>query len=168
MMADLSREQMKPFSPSFSVTGVDLFGPFSPKVSRNKSVKAWGAIFTCTTIRAIHLEVVESMSAEAFLHALRRFASHHGWPSTIISDNGTSFVGLERLLREPFVIMRMKLEDFAMLRQFRWIFTMPRSPHRNIRELNKTSQTRHSSCGRKPMVIVERNKHCVSRSKVAD
>ena len=129
LMADLPRERVKPFSPPFTVTGVDLFGPFSLKVSRNKSVKAWGAIFTCATVRAIHLEVVESMSAEAFLHALRRFASHHGWPSTIISDNGMSFVGAERLLRELFVKMRKKLEDFATLHQLRWIFTTPRSPH---------------------------------------
>ncbi|CAB4019501.1 PREDICTED: uncharacterized protein LOC106817603 [Paramuricea clavata] len=99
-MADLPQERVKPFSPPFTVTGVDLFGPFNLKVSRNKSVKAWGAIFTCATVRAIHLEIVESTSAEAFFHALRRFASHHGWPSTIISDNGTSFVGAERLLRE--------------------------------------------------------------------
>ncbi|CAB4000760.1 PREDICTED: uncharacterized protein LOC106817603 [Paramuricea clavata] len=100
LMADLPQERVKPFSPPFTVTGVDFFGPFNLKVSRNKSVKAWGAIFTCATVRAIHLEIVESTSAEAFLHALRRFASHHGWPSTIISDNGTSFVGAERLLRE--------------------------------------------------------------------
>ncbi|XP_028415661.1 uncharacterized protein LOC114539024 [Dendronephthya gigantea] len=128
-MADLPRDRVKPFSPPFTVTGVDLFGPFSLKVSRNKSVKAWGAIFTCATVRAIHLEVVESMSSEAFLHAMRRFASHHGWPSTIIiSDNGTLFVGTERLLRELFTKLRQKLEDFATLHQLRWIFTTPRSP----------------------------------------
>ena len=129
LMADLPQERVKLFSPPFTVTGVDLFGPFNLKVSRNKSVKAWGAIFTCATVRAIHLEIVETTSAEAFLHALTRFASHHGWPSTIISDNGTSFVGAARLLRELVVKKRKKLEDFATLHQLRWIFTTPRSPH---------------------------------------
>ena len=129
LMGDLPQERVKLFSPPFTVTGVDLFGPFNLKITRNKSVKAWGAILTCATIRAIHLEIVENTSAEAFLHALRRFASHHGWPTTIISDNGKSFVGAERLLREVFIKERKSLEDFATLHQLRWVFTTPNSPH---------------------------------------
>ncbi|CAB4025410.1 Hypothetical predicted protein [Paramuricea clavata] len=42
-----------------------LFGPFNLKVSQNKSVKAWGAIFTCATVRAIHLEIVEKNPSHA-------------------------------------------------------------------------------------------------------
>ena len=96
LMADLPPERVLPFSPPFSVTGVDLFGPLNLKYGRNKSIKAWGALFTCATVRPIHLEIVESLSTESFLQALRRFVSHHGWPATIISENGKSFVGAER------------------------------------------------------------------------
>ena len=83
LMADLPPERVLPFSPHFSVTGVELFGPFNLKYGRNKSIKAWGYLFTCATVRAIHLEIVESLSTESFLQALRRFVSHHGWPATI-------------------------------------------------------------------------------------
>ena len=54
---------------------------------------------------------------------------HHGWPGTIILDNGKSFVGAERLLRELLAKERKTLEEFAVLHQVRWIFTTPQSPH---------------------------------------
>ena len=128
-MADLPPERMKPFSPPFCVTGVDLFGPFNLKYGRNKSTKAWGALFTCATTRAIQLEVVESLSTESFLQALRRFVSHHGWPNTFISDNGKSFVGAEKELRKLITEGRERIHDFAVLHKMRWIFTTPLSPH---------------------------------------
>ena len=63
------------------------------------------------------------------MHALRRFAAHHGWPQTIISDNGTSFVGaeaeLKRLLKEGI----KNLEDFAMTHKLKWKLNTPASPH---------------------------------------
>ena len=108
--------------------GVDLFGPFNLKFGRNKSTKAWGALITCATVRQIHLEIRESPSSESFLQALRRFVSHHGWPTTIISDNGKSFVGAEKELK-VFVEGRKKMDDFAVLHKLCWIFTMPLSPH---------------------------------------
>ena len=129
LMADLPPERMKPFSPPFLVTGVDLFGRFNLKYGRNKSTKAWGALFTCATVRAIHLEIVENLSAEAFLQALRRFVSHHGWPDTFISDNGKCFVGAERELKKLLVEGRNQINDFAVLHKVRWIFTTPLSPH---------------------------------------
>ena len=126
LMADLPPERFKPFSPPFIVTGVDLFGQFN---GRNKSTKAWGALFTCATVRQIHLEIRESPSSESFLQALRRFVSHHGWPTTIISDNGKSFVGAEKELKKLFVEFRKKMDDFVVLHKLRWIFTTPLSPH---------------------------------------
>ena len=76
LMADLPPERLKPFSPPFSVTGVDLFGSFNLKTGRNKTKKALGALFTCATVRAIHLEIGEELSTQSFIHTLRRFAAH--------------------------------------------------------------------------------------------
>ena len=129
LMGNLPEDRVKIHSPPFTVTGVDLFGPFLLKYGRNKSSKAWGAIFTCATSRAVHLEIVESASAETFLQALRRFASHHGWPETIISDNGGSFVGAEMELRKLFIEGKKRLADFAVLHKIRWKFITPLSPH---------------------------------------
>lgn len=43
LMGDLPPERIKPFSPPFTVTGVDLFGPFSLKVSRNQVHQSMGS-----------------------------------------------------------------------------------------------------------------------------
>ena len=126
LMADLPPERLQLFSPPFSVTGVDLFGPFWLKYGRNKKVKSWGAVFTCATVRAIHLEIVQDPSAEAFLHALRRFAAHHGWPMTI---NGTSFVGTESELKRIFKEEKQQIEDFVVSHKIKWKFNTPQSPH---------------------------------------
>ncbi|XP_067653257.1 uncharacterized protein [Haliotis asinina] len=129
LMSDLPAERLYPFSPPFTVTGVDLFGPFKLKYGRNKSIKAWGAIFSCASVRAIHLEIVADLSTQAFLQALRRFAAHHGWPQTIISDNGTSFVGAKRELKVLLQEGRKQIEEFAVLHKLKWKFITPLSPH---------------------------------------
>ena len=129
LLADLPPERLKVFSPPFSVTGVDLFGLFFLKYGRNKKKKSWGALFTCATVRAIHLEIVDDLSSEAFLHALRRFAAYHGWPNTIISDNGTSFVGCESELKKLMQESKEKVKEFVMAHKVRCKFNTPLSPH---------------------------------------
>ena len=58
----------------------------------NKEVaKVYVCLFTCTTIRAVHLEFVEDQTASAFLRAFKRFASRRGIPECIISDNAKTF-----------------------------------------------------------------------------
>lgn len=73
----------------FKVTGIDLAWPLILKSGK----KAWSVLFTCAVYRAVHLELVESLSTEAFLQALRRFIARRGRPATIYSDNGKNFIG---------------------------------------------------------------------------
>ncbi|UYV80830.1 hypothetical protein LAZ67_19001901 [Cordylochernes scorpioides] len=80
---------------AFGILGVDLAGPFYLK---NKT-KAWIVLFTCAVFRAIHLELVTSLSTEAFIQALRRFIARRGRPTVIYSYNGTNFVGVNNALK---------------------------------------------------------------------
>ena len=48
-------------------------------------------LFTCLTIQAIHLELVEDMSGEELILCLRRFMARRGIPHQIISDNAQQF-----------------------------------------------------------------------------
>ena len=66
-MADLPMERVQPDIPAFSFTGLDCFGPFMVKVGRSE-VKRYGCIFTCLSIRAVHLEVLDSMTTDSFLN----------------------------------------------------------------------------------------------------
>lgn len=53
-MADLPRDRITPDHPPFTNVGVDFFGPFEIRWGR-KTAKRYGVIFTCLTIRAVHL-----------------------------------------------------------------------------------------------------------------
>ena len=98
-MGDLPPDRVKPDKPPFSFVGVDCFGPFLIKQGRSQ-VKRYGCIFTCLTVRAVHIEILHSMDTDSFLNALQRFVARRGIPELIRSDNGTNFVGAERELRE--------------------------------------------------------------------
>ncbi|KAF8768404.1 hypothetical protein HNY73_021227 [Argiope bruennichi] len=52
--------------------------------------------------RAVHLELVSSMSTEAFLAALLRFIAQRGHPTDILSDNGSNFIGSDNYLKQLF------------------------------------------------------------------
>ncbi|KAF2903363.1 hypothetical protein ILUMI_02830, partial [Ignelater luminosus] len=49
--------------------GVDFAGP----VYLKENQKGWICLFTCAVYRTVHLELVTSLSTDAFLEVLRRF-----------------------------------------------------------------------------------------------
>ena len=89
----------------FTHTGVDYAGPIWIKYSpgRNaKRCKAYIAIFVCMATKAVHLELVSDLTAEAFLAAFSRFAALRGMPLVMYSDNGTNFVKANKILDKNF------------------------------------------------------------------
>jgi hypothetical protein len=87
--------RVQPAWPSLT-TGIDYAGPVSLQLGspRSKTVtKCYIAIFVCFVTKAIHIEVVTSLTTEAFIAALRRFIARIGKPRTISSDNGTNVHG---------------------------------------------------------------------------
>jgi hypothetical protein len=93
LMSELPSPRVGPARP-FLTTGVDHAGPVSIRLGppRSKQItKGYIAIFVCFVTKAIHIELVTSLSTEAFLAALRRFTARRGKPKTIYSDNGTNF-----------------------------------------------------------------------------
>ena len=73
----------------FVIVGVDYLGPLFTREEADVK-KNWICLFTCLNIRAVHLELVETMTAEGFLLCVRRFIARRGKPKLIISDNGTN------------------------------------------------------------------------------
>ncbi|GBM57012.1 hypothetical protein AVEN_146040-1 [Araneus ventricosus] len=74
---------------AFEVTGVDLAVPLFLKGGSKVSI----VLFTCAMYRAVHLELVASLTTDSFLMAFRRFIAKRGRPRTVYSDNGTNFRG---------------------------------------------------------------------------
>ncbi|GFU96466.1 integrase catalytic domain-containing protein [Trichonephila clavipes] len=102
IMSDLPSSRISP-APAFMRCGVDYTGPFQIKTIKgrgSKSFKAYTALFVCFTTRAIHLELVTDLSADAFIAALKRFVSRRGKYSDLYSDRGSNFVGAKCKLME--------------------------------------------------------------------
>lgn len=59
-MADLPEHRFTPDKPPFTYVGVDCFGPFIVKRARSL-VKGYGVLFRCLAVRAVHIEVVQSL-----------------------------------------------------------------------------------------------------------
>lgn len=124
-MAPLPVQRTTPFVRPFSYTGVDFFGPINVIVGRHTE-KRWCALFTCFGTRAIHLEVVHSLSTPACLMAIRRFICRRGIPMEFFCDNGTNFVGASKEIAKKIEIDCS--EAFTCSRT-RWNFNPPSAPH---------------------------------------
>ncbi|XP_028413969.1 uncharacterized protein LOC114536827 [Dendronephthya gigantea] len=128
-MADLPEHRVTPDKPPFTFVGVDCFGPFVVKRARSL-VKRYAVLFTCLTIRAVHIEVVQSLDTSSFLNALRRFIARRGQPEVIRSDNGTNFVGGEREIHSAIDDWnQQKIQRFLLQQNVKWIFNPPSGSH---------------------------------------
>ena len=90
------------FITPFMHTGVDYTGHFFVKIN-NAITKFYLLIFTCLNIRAIHLELVPSMSTADFLLAFIKFCNFHGTPKSLYSDNGSTFINAGKILNQCVV-----------------------------------------------------------------
>ena len=121
----------------FTRVGVDYAGPLLIKEGTKRKpvyVKSYVSVFVCLSIKAIHLELVTNLTAEAFTAALRRFISRRGRPLVIWSDNGSNFVGaandpkaLFEFLSDPKV--QQSLSEFCGSENVQWKFIPERAPH---------------------------------------
>ena len=58
---------------------------------KRSTVKVYLAIFVCFSTKAVHIEVVSSLTSSACILALKRFTGRRGVPEKIYSDNGSNF-----------------------------------------------------------------------------
>lgn len=82
-------------------------------------------IFTCAVFRAVHLELLVSLSTGASLQALRIFIAWRGRPSTIYCDNRTNFRGAECSLRRLDMNLVFK---HTCTQRVAWKFNPPGAP----------------------------------------
>ena len=116
----------------FEYTGLDYFGPLYIKQYANgdKPIykKVWVCLFTCMVVRAIHLELVEGMSADEFLLCLRRFMARRGVPRQIISDNAKHFKAAKQMLSKAKLQISDGIDDFLSKQGIQWKFIVELAP----------------------------------------
>ena len=131
--------------PVFFHTGCDCVRPFLVKQGRSL-VKRWGCTFTCMTVRAVHLEVLHSLSTDFFISALRRFINRRGnIGHNMYSDNGSNFVGADRALKEGIKKWNQsQITEFLLQKEIEWSYNTPLASNfggcweRLIRSVRKT------------------------------
>eukprot|EP00794_Sanderia_malayensis_P012189 gene12189-biopygen9725 len=87
-------------APPFSYVGVDFAGPLFVKEKQGKMSKVYICLFSCCLTRALHLEIVNDLTAVSFLNCLRRFCARRGTPSIINSDNAKTFKSIASFLKK--------------------------------------------------------------------
>lgn len=130
-MADLPSSRVTP-GPRFSAVGVDIFVPWSIVTRKPRGgvaeSKRLAIMFTCLTTRAVHIELVESMSSSSFINASRRFIALRGNVSELRSDHGTNFIGATEDLNID--VMLGPVKHFLDQSRIKWIFNAPHSSHK--------------------------------------
>ena len=134
-MADLPTDQVTPVKAPFTFVGIDCFGLFLGRRGRSLG-KRYGVLFTCLSIRAIHLEVSQSLDTNSFINAMRRFIARRGQPEEVRSDNGGKFVPGEKELREAIEGWNQhKIGEFLLQQNVKWTLNPPgRSHHGGVWE----------------------------------
>ncbi|XP_058827197.1 uncharacterized protein LOC131687160 [Topomyia yanbarensis] len=147
-MAMLPHPRVRPYVRPLTFTGLDYFGPLTVKRGRTIE-KRWVALFTCLTIRAVHVEVVHSLSADSCKMAIRRFVARRGAPQQIYSDNGTNFRGAARELAVEIKTINRKLASTFTNAETEWVFNPPSAPHmggvweRKVRSIKDAFKSLH-------------------------
>ena len=98
-MGALPSERVVP-ALAFTDVGLDFTGPIYLKNEETGHMKKlYICIFTCTHSRMVHFELVNNMTTEEFLAALRRMINRRGWCKKIISDNQLTFKKAEKIVQ---------------------------------------------------------------------
>lgn len=88
-MGDLPLSHLAAYARPFTYMGVDYFGPYLINFGRRLE-KRWVLLATCLTTRAIHLQIVHTMTMDSCIMALRNVMARRGVPCVIYSDHGLS------------------------------------------------------------------------------
>ncbi|XP_015123486.1 uncharacterized protein LOC107045668 [Diachasma alloeum] len=130
------QQYLKP-GPIDIIIGADNYGRIiRDEVVKSKQSKVVGQrtvfVFVCFTTSAVHLELVNRQTTEAFLGAYKRFTGRRGIPAVMYSDNATTFVGaadqLERLYHQASK-ENQRVQAALATNGTQWSFSPPRAPH---------------------------------------
>ena len=113
----------------FSRTGLDYLGPLYLK-SAEGTKKVWICLFTCLVIRAVHLEVIQDMTADEFLLCFRRFTAQRGLANVLISDNALQFKAANQSIVAVWSKMLHcdEVQNYASEVGTKWLFIVEMAP----------------------------------------
>ena len=82
------------------------------------------------TTRAVNLEVLHSLTCDSFISALRQFIARRGSIGHLHSDNGTNFVGRNKVINEAIRQWNQRhVSSFLLQKEIEWHFNAPFASH---------------------------------------
>ena len=118
-------------SQAFQLSGIDYTGSLIVRDQGYRtSSNVYISLFTCAAVRALHLELIEDQTTQAFLRAFRRFISGRGVPECIISDNARTFkAGAQELQTMKNQVLKPNAsQQFLANHNITWKFITERAP----------------------------------------
>ena len=98
-MGYLPVERFQVGFPPFTNVSLDLAAPILvlDMVKKRTTIKCWPVIFCCLNTGAVHLELLHTYGAEAFLMRWKVFTCTMGDPKLVVSDKGSQLMAAARL-----------------------------------------------------------------------
>lgn len=128
-MGQLPKYRIERPQRAFMHVGMDYFGPYFVTIGRRKE-KRYGVIFTCLSIRAVHIELADNLTTDSTILALRRFIARRGQPKLIVSDNGTNLKGAAKELHQALQeVDESSVREYLLTQETEWRFLPPASPN---------------------------------------
>ena len=128
LMGPLPKERIDPKETNplvFDTACMDIAGPVIVTCHAHKQ-KRWILLFVCALTKALHTEIVTSLSTNELKNAIDRFLARRPRPTKFITDNGSNFVGLAKQFNTL-----LSSSDFFQTRYpgITWQFNPPMTPH---------------------------------------
>ena len=111
----------------FQTTGVDFAGPLYVRTTDTTGTsKVWLCLYTCSSTRAVHLDLVTDMTSTTFILSFRRFAARRGVPSLMISDNAKTFKSASKIIGQ--ILNSPEARKYFVQLDVKWLFNLERAP----------------------------------------
>ncbi|XP_052738240.1 uncharacterized protein LOC128198203 [Bicyclus anynana] len=131
IMGNLPSERFQSGFP-FMRCGVDYGGPILILNRRGRGArleKSYICLFVCFSTRAVHLELVTSLTTDGYLQALKKFISRRGKPLEIHSDNAKTFIGAMKEFSDFIDNNSDAIVEYAHDNHIKFKFIPPYAPH---------------------------------------
>ena len=79
-------------------------------------------MYACSLTKGLFLVVLPNLETNEFLRSLKQLIAHQGHPAKIYSDNGKTFIGAERWLKQ--VMRDEKMQDYLAHENIEWQFNL--------------------------------------------
>ena len=88
--------------------------------------KAYVLLYACSLTRALFLDLLPSLETTEFLASFKRFIARRGRPQKVYSDNGKTFVGAVKWIKQ--VMRDEKFQNFLAHQAIQWQFNLSHAP----------------------------------------